>query len=126
MSRPRTPAASISYVVILIFIVMQCAGSVAQTRPRAAAAPMAGNPESRAARYMESVRHDPVKLRAFLRAFPKGGDLHNHLSGAIYAENYIQWAAEIDLCVDTQTLTLLPPKKDAAKGPTKAAEKTEA
>ena len=24
---------------------------------------------------------------------PKGGDLHSHLSGAVYAESYIQWAA---------------------------------
>lgn len=31
---------------------------------------------------------------------PKGGDLHNHLSGAIYAETFIQWAAQGGLCVD--------------------------
>jgi hypothetical protein len=32
-------------------------------------------------------------MLAFLRQMPKGGDLHNHLSGAIYAESYIQWVA---------------------------------
>jgi adenosine deaminase len=43
-------------------------------------------PEQRTARYMDSVRSQPPLLLAFLRRMPKGGDLHNHLSGAIYAE----------------------------------------
>jgi len=29
-------------------------------------------------------------LTAFLEQMPKGGDLHNHLTGAVYAETYIQ------------------------------------
>ena len=40
---------------------------------------------------------------------PKGGDLHNHLSGAIYAERYIEWAAENGLCVNTRTMSLVVP-----------------
>ncbi len=40
---------------------------------------------------------------------PKGGDLHNHLSGAIYAESYIQWASDSGLCINTTTMALLPP-----------------
>src|SRR5213083_951969 len=69
-------------------------------------------PEQRTAKYFESIKHDPVKLRAFLHAFPKGGDLHNHLSGSIYAESYIEWAAANGLCVNNQTMTLLvPPAK---------------
>ena len=44
-------------------------------------------PEQRTARYMDSVRTQPPLLLAFLRRMPKGGDLHNHLSGAIYAES---------------------------------------
>jgi adenosine deaminase/adenosine deaminase CECR1 len=34
---------------------------------------------------------------------PKGGDLHNHLSGSIYAESYINWGAEKGLCVNSKT-----------------------
>ena len=45
------------------------------------------SPEQRAARYMESVRQKPGLLLAFLREMPKGGDLHNHLTGAVYAES---------------------------------------
>lgn len=54
---------------------------------------------SRAPRAFEAVRDNPVALRAFLERFPKGADLHNHLSGAVYAESYIGWAAEDGLCV---------------------------
>ena len=39
------------------------------------------------------------ELYAFLRPFPKGGDLHMHLSGAVYAETFIAEAAQQGLCV---------------------------
>jgi len=70
----------------------------------------AQNPEERTARYMESVRHQPGLLLAFLQRMPKGGDLHVHLSGAIYAESLIDWASENGLCVDRSTSSL---KQDA-------------
>jgi hypothetical protein len=47
-------------------------------------------------------RSNPPMLRSFLKAMPKGGDLHVHLSGAIPAERYIEWAIADDFCV-TQT-----------------------
>jgi len=47
---------------------------------------------------------------------PKGGDLHSHLSGAIYAESMIGWAVEDGLCVDSKTLTVQKPPCDAASG----------
>jgi hypothetical protein len=59
----------------------------------------------RAPRAFEAARDNPVALRNFLERFPKGADLHNHLSGAVYAESYIDWAAEDGLCV-TPTLGL--------------------
>ena len=51
-------------------------------------------------RYFESIKNSPLKLRHFLTTMPKGGDLHSHLSGAIYAESYLAWAAEDGKCVD--------------------------
>lgn len=67
-------------------------------------------PEQRADRHFESLRKSPPQMLAFLLKMPKGADLHNHLSGAIYAESYIQWAAEGLLCVDIETMALsLPP-----------------
>ncbi|HEX8175839.1 MAG TPA: hypothetical protein VF543_12030 [Pyrinomonadaceae bacterium] len=63
-------------------------------------------PEQRAASFFETLRQSPPQQVAFLRAMPKGADLHNHLSGAIYAESYIQWAAEKGLCINTTTFVL--------------------
>lgn len=57
--------------------------------------------EARTARAFEEARaRGPVALYAFLYGMPKGGDLHNHLSGAIYAESWIRAAGEDQLCVD--------------------------
>ncbi len=48
-------------------------------------------------------------LYAFLEKMPKGGDLHNHLTGAIYAETWIAEAAADRLCVNTTTYVLRKP-----------------
>ncbi|MGH6981147.1 MAG: adenosine deaminase family protein [Stellaceae bacterium] len=61
------------------------------------------------ARRLDAVRADKVKLEAFLRPFPKGADLHNHLSGAIYAESFIKWAIADGLCIDRRRLALAKP-----------------
>ena len=51
------------------------------------------NPEQRTAHHFDSIRQQPGLLLAFLREMPKGGDLHIHLAGAIYAESLIDFAA---------------------------------
>jgi adenosine deaminase/adenosine deaminase CECR1 len=47
---------------------------------------------------------------------PKGGDLHTHASGAVYAESYIAWAAAEDLCVVRATGAITSPPCTAADG----------
>lgn len=91
---------------------------LAAAPPAAAPKKVASIAEQRVARHFDSIRNDPVALRSFLRAMPKGGDIHSHLSGAIYAESYIRWAAEDGLCVDTREPAMLRDKVpcDAAKG----------
>ena len=59
-------------------------------------------------RYFESIKNSPLKLRHFLTTMPKGGDLHSHLSGAIYAESYLAWAAEDGKCVDIKSFVFMP------------------
>jgi adenosine deaminase len=71
-------------------------------------------PEQRAAHYFEQVRTQPLLLRAFVAPMPKGGDLHNHLSGAVYAESYIKFAAQDSLCADRNALSLTQPPCDPA------------
>ena len=68
------------------------------------------------ARKFEALRHDPARLLLFLRDMPKGGDLHNHLGGAIYAESMIAWAGADGLCIVATTFTLAPPPCDASAG----------
>lgn len=46
------------------------------------------------------------RLRQVMQSFPKGGDIHSHLQGAVYAESWIEWAAEDGLCADMESLSL--------------------
>lgn len=55
---------------------------------------------------LAQLRKSPPELYAFLYRMPKGADLHNHLSGAIYAENFLQAAVEAHLCVDKSAMSL--------------------
>ena len=78
-------------------------GSAGKARlPAAGSARAAGEGDAaaRAERYLNSVRDEPGLLVGFLARMPKGGDLHNHLSGAVYAESYIDYAAADGDCVD--------------------------
>lgn len=73
--------------------------------------------EQRTARYFSSIRKSPPQELAFLLKMPKGGDLHSHLSGAVYAESYIQWASDSGLCINTTTMALSAPKAPAKCDP---------
>ncbi|HMJ27011.1 MAG TPA: hypothetical protein VK475_14330 [Pyrinomonadaceae bacterium] len=73
--------------------------------------------EQRTARYFESIRKSPPQELAFLLKMPKGGDLHTHLSGAVYAESYIQFAVDNGLCINTRTMALSAPKPPAKCDP---------
>jgi adenosine deaminase len=68
--------------------------------------------EQRASRYFESTRRQPSLQLAFLREMPKGGDLHVHLSGALYAENLIDYGVSDNLCIDRTTSILIAPPCD--------------
>jgi adenosine deaminase len=86
LSRLRIAVCSLTLLVI-------CAGGIS-----------AQPPTEKTARHFDSVRNSPAKLFAFLVEMPKGGDLHSHLSGAIYAESFIQWAAESGACINLTTM----------------------
>jgi adenosine deaminase len=64
------------------------------------------SPEGRAEKALNDARGNSGALYALLKKMPKGGDLHNHITGAVYAESLIQFAAESGLCVDRQSLVL--------------------
>ena len=85
---------------------------------RRAAAALAA--ENRVAARLEQLKLRPAALRPFLAAFPKGGDIHSHLSGAVYAESLLAWAAEDGRCGNPEVgyLSLALPSGacDASKG----------
>ncbi len=67
--------------------------------------------------WLEQHRQRPVALRAFLQEMPKGADQHSHLSGAVYAEEYLQWAAAQGDCFrpsDLQLVEAAQCRKDAS------------
>ena len=87
--------------------------------------PLLAAQSSAVERHFAEVRKSPPELYAFLLRMPKGADLHNHLTGAVYAENYLHSAAEDGLCVDLKTFALVPPpcgenSIDAARAETNA------
>jgi adenosine deaminase len=56
---------------------------------------------------LEALRGDTAALLQFLRAMPKGADLHSHLSGAVSAESYVRWAAEDGHCILVATQAMV-------------------
>lgn len=73
-------------------------------------------PEQRTSRYFDSIRGKPGQLAQFVAKMPKGADLHNHLSGAVYAESYVRYAVQDGLCVDQRSFNLSKPPCDPAAG----------
>src|SRR6476620_11370664 len=65
----------------------------------------------------EALRADSARLMEFLRAMPKGGDLHSHLSGAVHPENWARWAAEDGLCFVIATSSIARPPCEADRLP---------
>jgi adenosine deaminase len=85
--------------------------------------PQAGqsSAEKHAQLSLEAARGNPLALYHFLLGMPKGADLHNHLSGAVYAESWIRAAAEDHLCVNVAKLAFVKPQAEAAGRPEQAA-----
>ena len=108
-------------LVVLIATIaagQQPAAKTGVKKPAASAA-VADLAEQRTARYLDSIRHQPSLLLEFVRQLPKGADLHNHLTGAAYAESFIDFAAHDNLCIERQTLRAVA--CDDAKGQVPAA-----
>ncbi|TWI63483.1 adenosine deaminase/adenosine deaminase CECR1 [Pseudoduganella lurida] len=69
----------------------------------------AGNNEAIVKRHFASLLAAPAQtseLTMFLTMMPKGGDLHHHYSGAIYAEQYLEWVDRQGYCVSKTTFRI--------------------
>ncbi len=112
-SPPSIYLAGASFSIVLLFLFSSPA--LAQTKVSPSPA-VQKNGEQRAELNLQAARENPLQLRHFLLGMPKGGDLHNHLSGAVYAESWIRAAAEDHLCVDIGKLAFAKPAASSGSG----------
>ena len=54
--------------------------------------------------YFEKIRNNEAQLTAFFSQMPKGGDLHHHFSGSIYAEPMLKYAIAQDFYLNVETM----------------------
>ncbi len=118
--QPLTTAAALAIAAVCLSAAPAHAAQTAAATPgrRSAGQEIArhsGSSEARTSRYLDSIRESPPLLVDFLARMPKGGDLHNHLSGAVYAESYVEYAASDGLCVDLAAVSLIAPPCDASQ-----------
>lgn len=110
---PRaTKLHTIAAVMALALLAAACAGPAAGGGGRR---PLTAG-EARAAAWLEAHRGRPPMLRAFLQRMPKGGDIHTHLVGAVYAESFIAWGIEEGMCLETARSAIIAPPCDAERG----------
>ncbi|MFD8690597.1 adenosine deaminase [Streptomyces sp. NPDC059651] len=114
--RPKSPALArfggALAVLTLLPTAPAAAAPASDASPRAAGyvSPRAVTPaERRTAAYLDSLGDRPERLRAFFKDLPKGGDLHNHLSGAATTEYLIKLAIDKGLCIDATMTAVAPP-----------------
>jgi adenosine deaminase len=83
------------------------------------APPQAGS-EADATALFDRLAGEPARLRIFLQAMPKGADLHNHLWGQPYAEEFLGWAAGTGKCISRADHAIVaPPCADPDRPPAK-------
>lgn len=69
-----------------------------------------GYAQSSVNQYFEKIRNNEAALTAFFAQMPKGGDLHHHYSGSIYAEPLLEDAIRENLYLNTSTMEVLKEK----------------
>jgi adenosine deaminase len=63
-----------------------------------------------AGNYLEKIRNNEALLTAFFQHMPKGGDLHHHFSGSIYAEPLLERAIAEDFYLNLETMAVAKTK----------------
>ncbi|UPZ14033.1 adenosine deaminase [Flavobacterium humidisoli] len=62
--------------------------------------------------YLEKIRNNEALLTAFFQQMPKGGDLHHHFSGSIYAEPLLERAIAEDFYLNLETIAVSKTKPE--------------
>ena len=62
---------------------------------------------------LNSKKPNEALLHLFFTKMPKGGDIHHHYSGSIYAETYLEWVDKKGWMIDSCSLLIIKESKDA-------------
>jgi adenosine deaminase len=93
LMHPRSADSSLRLCLLALVVALLVAcRSSPPTRADAIPAPASsqcGLPNKGVAEYSATVLSAPPAIVTMLKAFPKGGDIHNHLSGTVMPEDYI-------------------------------------
>ncbi|MGW2592151.1 adenosine deaminase family protein [Streptomyces sp. NPDC001515] len=107
--RPKSPLLA-GFGGTLALLTLLPAVPATAAAPAQDASPRVVTPaERRTSAYLDSLQGRPAALKAFFKALPKGGDLHNHLSGAATTEYLIKLAIDKGLCIDATMTAVAPP-----------------
>lgn len=99
-------------LVVCLGLMFSPAQANGQVKAPPGSSAKSGTAEERTSRALLAARENPPELRAFLVDMPKGGELHYHLAGGVYAETLIRDAVQDHLCVNLSTLTFVDPARD--------------
>lgn len=58
--------------------------------------------------HFNKIKEEPQRLYSFLKAMPKGGELHYHLAGGAYPEAMMSIAANKRYCLDSKKMAVSP------------------
>lgn len=97
------PRSLLKPIPLFSLIAALSGGGCSSASSTPAAGPTPEQNEQNTAAHMTAIEGNATELAAFLKQMPKGGDLHNHLSGAVYAETYLGWAAKAKDCIETSS-----------------------
>lgn len=65
-----------------------------------------------AATYLEKIRNNEALSTAFFQQMPKGGDLHHHFSGSVYAEPLLERAIAEDFYLNLESMAVSKTKPE--------------
>lgn len=66
--------------------------------------------------YFDHIKQGPDQLYSFLKEMPKGGELHYHLDGGLFAEKMLQFAAAGNYCLQKETFNIKKPGQPCRDG----------
>ncbi|WP_316634659.1 adenosine deaminase [uncultured Flavobacterium sp.] len=75
--------------------------------------------------YLQKIRNNEALLTAFFQQMPKGGDLHHHFSGSIYAEPLLERAISEDFYLNLETMAVSKTKPEKGNWQTFSSLKNE-